>query len=356
LDEWDSTDDSPGSGFNRMWSLTRPKRLNLKKLAEACERVRNRPPTTMKGALFLARNLRLVRKSAATARLPTYPALHDAETTESLGDFDDEAESRAYDDDDEEEVKEEPKEEEPRRTRKRPRSEVVEGFVPKYGAPPSPPMGNRRRGVVRRKNGRTSRRTPPRARVTRRAAAAAAAAASVSPATESGSKSVAAARATTKPSTTAAATGYSSSWSSPAPSLSPRSSSSSSSSTKSRDSASADRRRITPTTVTALPRRDPSASHGDASVWPKAQPSSGRPISETTAAVAATTPQPPPLPPSLSRRTERVVEISFPLTPRTPTLRAGQNGGGSTRLRVVSRDDDEESLSDTDDPFAFPQF
>jgi hypothetical protein len=54
-----------------------------------------------------------------------------------------------------------------------------------------------------------------------------------------------------------------------------------------------------------------------------------------------------------------VVEISFPLTPRTPTLRAGQNGGGSTRLRVVSRhdrDDEEESLSDTDDPFAFPEF
>lgn len=50
-----------------------------------------------------------------------------------------------------------------------------------------------------------------------------------------------------------------------------------------------------------------------------------------------------------------MVEISFPLTPRTPTLRAGQNGGGSTRLRVVSRDD-EESLSDTDDPFAFPEF
>lgn len=52
-----------------------------------------------------------------------------------------------------------------------------------------------------------------------------------------------------------------------------------------------------------------------------------------------------------------MVEISFPLTPRTPTLRAGQNGGG--RLRVVSRhdrDDDEESLSDTDDPFAFPEF
>jgi hypothetical protein len=259
--------------------------------------------------------VRLVRECAATARLPTYPALQDVESTDSLGDIDDEGESQAYDDD-EEKAKEEPK-----RTRKKAISEVVEDFVPKYRAPPSPPMGRRRRGVVRRKNGRTSRRTPPRARVTRRAAASASA--SPATATESESKSVAA-RATTKPSMTTAATGYSSS----------------SSSTRSRDSTSADRRRITPTTVTALPN------------GPKAQPSSGRPISETT--VGATTPQPP----SLSRRTERVVEISFPLTPRTPTLRAGQNGGGSTRLRVVSRHDrdDEESLSDTDDPFAFPEF
>jgi hypothetical protein len=357
LDEWDSTDDFPGSGFNRLWSLTRPKRLDLHKFTQACERVRQRPPSPTaaaarrdkQGARFLVRNVRLVRESAATARLPTFSSEGDVFAADDDGDEVVDEDALTKNQEEEYEAAEAEEEE--------------EEFRPKYAAPPSPPKVRKRRSS---KPKRPSAKTGP------------------SPATSSPSPS-------TRPELSSQEQRASTTTATSARQYRRRGKSSPSSSTSSSTSIEDRVRRITPTTVTPLP--PPSSSTEDLArrivpsaiaPLPTSSSSSSTRIEDLVRRITPTTVTPLPTAQLLSRasaadasasaaastarrphggaRGDRVVEISFPLARRTPTLRAGQNDiGGTTRLRVMPRqhndhDDDEaeESLSDADDPFAFP--